>query len=539
MRTIFWPGFSISGRLSLIGNLLLLAALFFIAQLLSLYWAVSAAIVGHATSVLDHERWVSAAVILIFGAALYLLAAFVLWSRIGIQRLSKAAERIASGDLSVRQGAGRGDSSEAGAMWASITRMAENLAAIVEEVHKCSQSIHTGSKEIADGHVNLSERTEKQASTLEETASGMDELATTVRQNADNCRRASERARASSTIAANASASMRQVTATIGKIDASSKKVAEILGVIDGIAFQTNILALNAAVEAARAGEQGRGFAVVASEVRTLAQRSAAAAKEVKALIAESVANVAEGARLVRDTEKTLTQAVESVAEVSAVIGDIASASAEQSVGLEEIKNAIAQLDSVTQQNAALVEQSAAAAMSFEDAAARLAQAVSAFKFDRAQARERAIALVKRGIAHLREHGPQKAFSDFSDQHGGFVEGERYLGVLDMNCTVRANGGNAALVGENHADIEDVDGKKFAAESVSVARARGRGWVDYRWPNPRTGRVEPKSTYVEREGDYVLLCGIYASEEAEARPARAAGPTRRPGPRTSLPRLPR
>ena len=495
MRALFGPGFKVAGRLSLLGNLVLIGTLFFIAQSLSILGAAA---------------WLA------FAAALYLLASFVLLSRGGLLRIGAAAERIASGDLSMRLRAEKEDASEAGAMWASVARMAGNLTSIVAEVHAGAASILSASQEISDGYTNLSQRTDRQASTLEETSSAMEELSATVRQNADSCHRASGLARDSRSAAGRAAESMRRLSDTIERIDVGSKKVAEIIGVIDGISFQTNILALNAAVEAARAGEQGRGFAVVASEVRALAQRSAGAAKEVKALIEESVAGVAEGARLVSETEEAFGHAVTSVGEVSVVIDQIAGASAEQSAGVEEIKKAIEQLEQATQQNAALVEQSSAAVMSFEHAAERLGRAVASFKIDRAELRERAIALVRRGIAHLRAQGPDKAFAEFSDPRGRFVEGDLYLAVLDMNCVVCANGGNPAIVGRDDSELADSDGKRFSAEFVQVALTRGRGWVDYRWTNPRSGRIEPKSSYVEREGNYVLACGIYRGERQAA-----------------------
>jgi len=538
MRALFGPGFTLVGRLSMLSNLWLIGTLFVLAQLASLYTAATTSKIAGMSTFVAQRPVMSVLVVLLFACAAYLLTSFILWSRIGLARLGTAAERIASGDLSVRLKAGKGDGSEADAMWRSIARMARDLASLVGEVRAGTDAIVTGTAEISQGHTSLSQRTEEQASTLEQTASGMEALSATVRQNAEHCRRASELARDTSGIADRAAGSMRDVTATINRIDASSKKVVEIVGVIDGIAFQTNILALNAAVEAARAGEQGKGFAVVASEVRSLAQRSAEAAKEVKALIQESVASVGDGARLVGDAALTIERSVAGVGEVAKVIQDIARASAEQSTGVEEIKRAIVQLESVTQQNAALVEESAAAASSLEETAGRLSGAVSAFKLDRGRDRERAIELVRKGIKHLRAHGPKTAFADFNDPKGGFVEGDYYLAVLDLNCVVQANGGNPALVGSDDSQRVDLNGKKFAAEFIQIARTRGRGWVEYLWTNPATRRVQPKSTYVERAGDYVVACGIYREEaDSMTRAVTAPRAAARIESRTDRPRL--
>jgi methyl-accepting chemotaxis protein len=480
LKALFAPGFVLTGRLSEAASMALVAALFALAQALSYYQAWGPALT-------------------LFIVALYLLGAFFLGSRAGLRRLSAAAERIASGDLSIRTSG-------------TIGRMAESLAGIVVRVRAGADSILAGSKEVSSGCASLSQRTEEQASALQQTAGGMAQLSETVRQNAESCRRASELAQDTSQTAERAADSMRRVTETMSRMDAASKKVADIIGVIDGIAFQTNILALNAAVEAARAGEQGKGFSVVASEVRNLAQRSAQAAREIKALIEESVAGVGDGARHVKEAADTIDRAMGRVGEVAKVIESIAGASAEQSAGLQEIKNAIAQIENVTQENAALVEQTAAAALSFRDSAGTLADAVAAFKLDRGEAREKAMALVRRGIEHLRRHGPQKAFADFNDSHGEFFDGEFYLIAHNFDCVLQANGANPAIVGQNHSAQKDIDGKLFGAETVRVARERGSGWVDYRWPNPKTGRIQRKSCYAELAGDYVVGCGIYLED---------------------------
>jgi methyl-accepting chemotaxis protein len=291
------------------------------------------------------------------------------------------AGRIAAGDLTVDVALRPGENDS---MLFAMKRMRDSLAGIVTQVRSGTDTIATASSQIATGNMDLSSRTEEQASSLEETASSMEELTSTVKQNADNARQANQLASTASEVAERGGTVVAQVVDTMASINASSNKIVDIIGVIDSIAFQTNILALNAAVEAARAGEQGRGFAVVASEVRTLAQRSAAAAKEIKQLIGDSVAKVDAGARLVDHAGVTMNEIVASVRSLTDIMGEITSASQEQTAGIEQINMAVIQMDQVTQQNAALVEEAAAAAESLQEQAAMLADVVSVFKLDTA-----------------------------------------------------------------------------------------------------------------------------------------------------------
>jgi methyl-accepting chemotaxis protein len=287
-------------------------------------------------------------------------------------------QRIANGDLTSRIDVT--SDNEMGRLAAALRKMQESLIGTVNAVRQGTESIDTGVSEIAAGNADLSQRTEEQAASLEETAASIEELTSTVKQTADNAKQASSLAQGASSLAAQGGDLTEQVVGTMHGIVDDSRRIADIVGVIEGIAFQTNILALNAAVEAARAGEQGRGFAVVASEVRSLAQRSAAAAKEIKGLIDESTARVQAGSQLVERSGSTMAEIVDAIARVSSIMGEIAAAAIEQSTGIDQVNLAVAQMDEVTQQNAALVEQAAAAASSLEDQARRLSSAVAVFQ---------------------------------------------------------------------------------------------------------------------------------------------------------------
>ncbi|MCZ8393586.1 methyl-accepting chemotaxis protein [Achromobacter xylosoxidans] len=299
------------------------------------------------------------------------------------------AETVARGDLGQPINANTRD--ETGRLLRALHDMQDKLAGAVRTIRAGSETISSAAGQIAAGNTDLSSRTEEQAASLEETAASMEELASTVKQNADNARQANQLAASASEVAQRGGAVVSAVVSTMGDISASSRKISEIVSVIDGIAFQTNILALNAAVEAARAGEQGKGFAVVAGEVRSLAQRSAQAAREVKALIEASVSKVAEGAGQAENAGTTMQEVVASVKRVTDIMGEIAAASQEQASGIEQVNRAVSQMDEATQQNAALVEEAAAAAGSMQDQAHALVRAVGVFRLSEDAARREAV----------------------------------------------------------------------------------------------------------------------------------------------------
>ncbi|SEF26915.1 methyl-accepting chemotaxis protein [Variovorax sp. NFACC27] len=326
--------------------------------------------------------------LLVLSAVALVLGALFSWRlTLGIVRplghAVEVAETVAAGDLSARIDVESRD--EAGQLLQALKNMNQSLAKVVGEVREGTDTIATASSQIASGNQDLSSRTEQQASSLQQTAASMEELTSTVKQNADNARQANQLAVSASEVAVKGGNVVSQVVDTMGSINASSRKIVDIIGVIDGIAFQTNILALNAAVEAARAGEQGRGFAVVASEVRSLAQRSAAAAKEIKTLIGDSVEKVEEGSKQVEEAGRTMEEIVGSVKRVTDIMGEITAASQEQTSGIEQINQAITQMDQVTQQNAALVEEASAAAQSLREQASSLSSVVGVFRLGGSQ----------------------------------------------------------------------------------------------------------------------------------------------------------
>jgi methyl-accepting chemotaxis protein len=329
---------------------------------------------------------------IVLGTVAGLLITRELMARLGGEPAyaAEVVSSIAAGDLASSVDVRDGDESS---LLSNMKRMREDLAGAVGSIRAAAESVRGASREIASGNAELASRTEEQASSLEETSSSMEELASAVKQNTESAKRASELASGASSVAGEGGKVMTEIVQTMGEISASSKKMADIIGVIDGIAFQTNILALNAAVEAARAGEQGRGFAVVAAEVRSLAQRSAAAAKEIKDLIQGSVERVGNGAKLVEGAGKTMEDIVSSAQRVTETVAEIAAASREQLSGIEQVGSAVTQMDQLVQQNSAIVEQSAAAAENMAALAEQLIEAVARFQLDEASQRAAAESL--------------------------------------------------------------------------------------------------------------------------------------------------
>ena len=438
-----------------------------------------------------------------------------LFMRIGpdVNKVAGAIKRIGSGDLTVRIDDAETD--EGARLGEYVRQTNQNLIEIVTQVRTSADTIVNGAKEIASGHHHLSQRTEAQAATLQQTASSVEQLAASAKQNADSCRRANELGTRTGSIALASVERVNELVDSMGFIVTSSKQMGEIVSVIEGIAFQTNILALNAAVEAARAGEQGRGFAVVASEVRNLAQRSSDAAKEIKTLIRDSVEHVKGGTRLVGKVAVTIQDVVNRIGEVNGLITDIASASREQSLSVDEVNRGILQMEQDSQHNAALVEQASAVALAFEGEASRLSDVVDKFKLDRMAAREQAVVLVESAARHLRAKGRERAYRDFETPNSAFMFADYYVYVFDLQGNVYVH---PTLKGKNALDLADSDGKQFVRPMIATAKSSGKGWEDYRWLNPITNKVEQKSDYFQRADELVVACGIYKGEQQPSAP---------------------
>ena len=420
------------------------------------------------------------------------------------------ARRIAAGDLTVS--VDEGGAGQIGELMEALHRLHDRMLGIVSDVRTGTTTVASTSSQISRDNEALSERTQAQAASLQETATSMEQLTAAVKQNAENARLANALVLSASGYAAKGGEAMAEVVRMMESIKQSSRQIVDIIGVIDGIAFQTNILALNAAVEAARAGDQGRGFAVVASEVRSLAQRSASAAKEIKALIGHSVQTVDAGGKLVDGAGQTMNEVVVAVQQVTEIMSDINNASGEQSAGIESINVAVAQMDQMTQRNAALVDDAARTATSLNEQAVSLMKTVAGFDLGNREYgnAEEAVALVKDACDFYRNQGREALIVEVNKLgKGRFFDRDLYLMVIGVNDAVLvAHGSNPRLLNEGP-KVRDVDGRFFVREMINAARAKGQGWIDYKWAHPVTNEVRAKTSFFQRAGDLVIGCGIY------------------------------
>ena len=462
----------------------------------------------------SRAQWLGAALAAVVLLVSGVLAMLMVRSITGpLQRAVGLAGVIAAGDLTADVHDDRKD--ELGDLLRSLSAMAARLRGVVGEVRGGVESVSAASSQIATGNQDLSARTEQTAANLEETAASMEELTATVTQSADTARQANQLAGTAAQAAARGGEVVGQVVASMQQITDSSRKIADIIGVIDSIAFQTNILALNAAVEAARAGEQGRGFAVVAGEVRSLAQRSAEAAREVRTLIGTSVRQVESSAALIRSAGEGIAAMTDGIRDVVAHVGEISHSVTEQGTGLGEISAAVQQIDQITQRNAQMVNENLHQAQALERRASTLSEAVTAFRLQQGTAQE-AMALVVRAAQLHRGAGSRDAFlRTLTDPAQPFHDRDMYVFALDAAGTYLAFGGNPAKVGTRVQDIPGIAGDRLV-QDIAAQAERGPGWVEYDITNPATGTVQTKMSFVQRVGDVYLGCGVYKTLAARA-----------------------
>jgi len=440
-------------------------------------------------------------------ALLYGLLALYLSLSSDLEGLSRAMEKTTQGDLSTRAGVYGQD--EVGAMAQSLDQMVLTLSSMVADIRSNAALVAHAGQSLAQGNRSLADRTEQQAANLEQTAASVEQLSSAVQNNAQTARSADARA-ADVRKAADAGAeAMARAVQSVEAIQQGARRMTEIIGVIDSIAFQTNILALNAAVEAARAGEQGRGFAVVAGEVRTLAKRSGDAAREIRELIGASVSQVEASAGLIRSAGDGIANMAGGIRSVAASMTEISGSSAEQSTGLSEVSLAVQQLDQITQHNAQMVGQAVAQAEALEQRASTLSRAVAAFRLQQGTADE-AVALVQKAVALYKTTSQDQFLRSLTDKNQPYHDRDMYVFVLDSAGTYRAFGGNPAKVGTRVQDIPGIAGDRLVSDIVAQAD-RAPGWVEYDINNPATGAVQTKMSYVSRVGDLYVGCGVYKS----------------------------
>lgn len=441
-----------------------------------------------------------------WSVGVYLSIALYLSFAQDIAALKLSAEKLAHGDLRLNMQLGGTD--ELAKLMQEIIKIAGNLSSIVANVRSGAAYVAFSGGSIARGNHALSNRTEQQASNLEETAASVDELSSTVTDNAKRASVATQQATQLRKVADASAGAMEKAIFSVDKIQKNTKQMDEIVSVIDGIAFQTNILALNAAVEAARAGESGRGFAVVASEVRSLAQRSASSAKEIRMLISDSSAQVASGVQHIRAVGSNIEQVVGGIRQVESNMTEVASSSAAQSASLSEIRSAMHQLDTITQSNAAMVDGAVGQSEVLEERASALVSLVDMFQLQQGSPVE-ALQLVQKAIRYYKQAGTDDYFlKGITNSTQQFSDKDMYVFVLDRQGQYLAFAGNPAKVGSRVQDIPGVDGARLVSAIFAQAEAEP-GWVEYAITNPSTGTVQTKMSYVTLLNDLAVGCGVY------------------------------
>ena len=435
----------------------------------------------------------------------YLLAAFYTSVTQDILQMVQAVDHMVTGDL--RHTAVARSRDELGQVVTAVGRLGRTVSAMVANVRSNAAFVAYASQSLARDSQDFSDRTEQQAANLEQTAASVEELSSAVQVNASTAGGANGRAGEVRDVAVSGAAIMAEAVASVEAIQASAKRMDEIVGVIDGLAFQTNILALNAAVEAARAGETGRGFAVVATEVRSLAQRSAASSKEIRQLISASSSQIAASVQNIHAAGETITQIVGGIRDVAASMSQISASSAEQSAGLSEITSAVRQLDEITQRNAQMVGHAVGKADDMEQRATTLVDSVAMFRLLQGSPEE-AVALVERAVAQ-RRHGSRDSFlRDLTDPAKGYFDRDMYVFALDKGGAYLAFGGNPAKVGSRVQDIAGIDGAGLL-QTIGAQAGYEPGWVEYDITNPATGVVQSKMSYVLAVDDLYVGCGVY------------------------------
>jgi methyl-accepting chemotaxis protein len=417
-----------------------------------------------------------------------------------------ATEKMVAGDLRLSLVEHRSQD-EFGSLIVAMGQLSRTLSGMVANVRSNAAFVAHSGKSLAVGNRNLSDRTEQQAASLEQTAASVAQLSSTVHANATTASDANTQAGQVRNVANGGAAIMVEAIQAVEAVQGSAKRMDEIVSVIDGLAFQTNILALNAAVEAARAGESGRGFAVVASEVRSLAQRSAESAKEIRLLIGVSSSHIAASVQKIRAAGSNIEQIVAGIRDVAANMSQIAASSTEQSTGLTEITSAVRQLDEITQRNARMVSRAVTQAVNLEGRASTLVQSVASFKLQQGSAEE-AVEMVDRAMAHRSQTSKEAFLRDLTNPVRGFHDRDMYIFALDSKGSYLAFGGNPSKVGTRVQDIAGIDGNQLLKSIIDQA-SHEAGWVEYDITNPTTGKVQTKMSFVEQVDDVFVGCGVY------------------------------